>query len=64
MVALLDGGTVTASGTWAPSPRVRLTLTNLCGLLGVRAVAFRFRSSDSGAAFQVDDVYLDPYKEW
>jgi hypothetical protein len=64
LVSLLDGGTVTASGTWAPSSRVRLTLTNLCSLLGVKAVAFRFRTGGSGAAFQVDDVYLDPWKSF
>jgi hypothetical protein len=64
VVALLDGGSVSAGGTWAPSSRVRLTLTNLCSLLGVRAVAFRFRAVGSGAAFQVDDVYLDPFKNW
>jgi hypothetical protein len=64
VVAILDGGSVSAGGTWAPSSRVRLTLTNLCSLLGVRAVAFRFRSVGSGAAFQVDDVYLDPFKNW
>jgi hypothetical protein len=62
VVALLDGGSVYANGTWAPSSRVRLTLTNLCSLLGVRAVAFRFRAS--GGAFQVDDVYLDPWKSF
>lgn len=64
VVALLDGGTVSAGGTWEPSSRVRLTLTNLCSLLGVRAVAFRFRASGRDAAFQVDDVYLDPFKNW
>jgi hypothetical protein len=64
VVALLDGGSVSAGGSWQPSSRVRLTLTNLCSLLGVRAVAFRFRTAGSGAAFQVDDVYLDPYKSW
>lgn len=64
LVAILDGGSVSASGSWAPSSRVRLTLTNLCSLLGVRAVAFRFRTSGSGAAFQVDDVYLDPWKSY
>jgi hypothetical protein len=62
VVALLDGGSVNANGTWAPSSRVHLTLTNLCSLLGVRAVAFRFRAS--GGPFQVDDVYLDPWKSF
>jgi hypothetical protein len=64
LLSVLDGGTVSTSGTWAPSSRVRLTVTNLCSLLGVRSIAFRFRSSGSGAAFQVDDVYLDPFKNW
>jgi hypothetical protein len=62
LVSILDGGTVSASGTWAPSPRIGLTLTNLCSLLGVKAVAFRFRAV--GGAFQVDDVYLDPWKSF
>ncbi len=64
LLSVLDGGTVSASGAWAPSPRVRLTVTNLCSLLGVRSVAFRFRTNGSGAAFQVDDVYLDPWKSF
>jgi hypothetical protein len=64
LLSTLDGGTVSTSGVWAPSSRVRLTLTNLCSLLGVRSIAFRFRTSGSGAAFQVDDVYLDPFKNW
>jgi hypothetical protein len=62
VLSLLDGGYVTAGGTWTPSSRVRLTLTNLSSLLGVRAVAFRFRAS--GGPFQIDDVYLDPWKSW
>jgi hypothetical protein len=62
VLSLLDGGSVSADGTWAPSTRVRLTLTNLSSLLGVRAVAFRFRAS--GGPFQVDNVYLDPWKSW
>jgi hypothetical protein len=64
LVSLLDGGTITASGEWSPSPRIGLTLTNLCSLLGVRAISFRFRAVGWGAAFQVDDVYLDPWKTW
>jgi hypothetical protein len=64
LVSLLDGGSVSASGEWSPSPRVGLTLTNLTSLLGVRAISFRFRAVGSGAAFQVDDVYLDPWKSF
>jgi len=62
VVSVLDGGTVLADGTWDPSPQVSALLTNVGGLLGVtQAVAFRFRAS-SGAAFRIDDVYLDPFK--
>ena len=64
LVSILDGGSVNGTGVWAPSPRIGLTLTNLCSLLGVRAVAFRFRTVGRGAAFQVDDVYLDPWKSF
>jgi hypothetical protein len=64
VVSLLDGGSVSATGQWSPSPRIGLTLTNLCSLLGVRAVSFRFRAVGQGAAFQVDDVYLDPWKSF
>ena len=62
VVSVLDGGTVRADGTWDPSPRVSTLLTNAGGLLGAtRAVAFRFKAAP-GAAFQIDDVYLDPFK--
>jgi hypothetical protein len=64
LLTFLDGGSVSATGQWAPSPRIGLTVTNLCSLLGVRAISFRFRSVGSGAAFQVDDVYLDPWKSF
>ena len=32
-------------------------------LLGTRAVAFRFTPVGYGAAYQIDDVYLDPWKD-
>ena len=50
------------TGQWSPSPQVRLLLSNVTSLLGTRAVAFRFRAS--GAAFRIDDVYLDPWKSY
>jgi hypothetical protein len=62
LVSILDGGSVKADGTWDPSPRVSLLLSNLGGLLATQAVAFRFRAVGAGAAFQVDDVYVDPFK--
>jgi hypothetical protein len=64
LVSILDGGSVSGTGVWAPSPRIGLTFTNVCSLLGVQAISFRFRTVGTGAAFQVDDVYLDPFKDW
>jgi hypothetical protein len=62
VLSVLDGGSVPASGEWRPSPRIGMLLTNVTSLLGTRAVAFRFRAVN--AAFQVDDVYLDPWKDF
>ena len=63
LLTVLDGGTVSGKGTWAPSPRLQLALCNVTSLLGTRAVAFRFTPVGYGAAYQIDDVYLDPWKD-
>lgn len=57
-LGVLDGGTIDASGAWAPSPE----MTMLGGVLPLltRSVQFRF-VSESGTAL-MDDVYLDPWK--
>ena len=61
----LDGGVVKADGTWDPSPRVGALLSNVCALLPTtKSVAIRLRAVGTGAAFQVDDVYLDPWKSF
>jgi hypothetical protein len=62
LLTVLDGGTVNGSGSWAPSPRMELLLCNVTSLLGTKAVAFRFTPVGSGASYQIDDVYLDPWK--
>jgi hypothetical protein len=62
LLTVLDGGTVYGNGTWAPSPRMELLLCNITSLLGTKAVAFRFTPVGSGTAYQMDDVYLDPWK--
>ena len=62
LLTVLDGGTIYGSGAWAPSPRMELLLCNVTGLLGTRAVAFRFTPVGAGAAYQIDDAYLDPFK--
>ena len=62
VLTVLDGGSVSGNGAWAPSPRVALLLSNVTSLVGTRAVAFRFETVGRGAAYQIDDVYLDPWK--
>jgi len=62
LLTILDGGTVSGNGTWQPSPRVQLLLSNVTSLLGTKAVAFRFTPDGRDAAYQIDDVYLDPWK--
>ena len=63
LLTVLDGGTISGDGVWAPSPRLELAALQRHGLLGTRAVAFRFTPVGPGAAFQIDDVYLDPWKD-
>ncbi len=62
LLTVLDGGYVSGNGAWAPSPRLELALCNVTSLVGTKAVAFRFTPVGRGAAYQIDDVYLDPWK--
>jgi hypothetical protein len=61
LLSILDGGTVRPGETWTPSPKVSLLLTNVGGLLTTRAIALKFTASNG--ASQIDDVYLDPFKD-
>ena len=61
LLTILDGGTVSGTGSWAPSPRMALLLSNVTSLLGTNAVAFKF-TPVNGGSYQIDDVYLDPWK--
>jgi hypothetical protein len=53
-----DAGTITAGNGWGPSPIIVSTAPNYSG-----AVAYQVRLTPvgAGAAFDVDDVYFDPY---
>jgi hypothetical protein len=62
ILTVLDGGTFSGNGTWAPSPRMELLLCNVTSLLGTKAVAFKFTPVGRGTSYQIDDVYLDPWK--
>jgi hypothetical protein len=61
VLSILDGGTVSNNGSWKPSPQVGLLLTNVTGLLTTKAISIRLTAT-SGTS-QIDDVYLDPFKD-
>jgi len=63
LLSIVDGGTIVAGSTWAPSPRMSALVSNVGGLLGTTtAVSLRLKAHGAGAKFQVDDVFLDPFK--
>jgi hypothetical protein len=59
VLGIFDGGTFTMNGTWRPSPRVSLLLTNIGGLLGTKAISLKFTAINGTT--QIDDVYVDPW---
>jgi hypothetical protein len=61
LISILDGGTVSPNGSWTPSPRVGLLFSNVGGLLATRAIALKLTARDGSV--QIDDVYLDPWKD-
>jgi hypothetical protein len=61
-LSVVDGGTVGHTGTWQPSPKVGLLVSNLTSPLGGRSISLRFTPTGSKAAWRIDDVYLDPWK--
>jgi hypothetical protein len=64
LLSVLDGGTIRAGSTWAPSPQISALVSNVGGLLGTTtAIAVRLKAKGSGAAFSVDDVFVDPLKK-
>src|SRR5262245_37799503 len=61
-----DLGTITAGSSWAPTPQISISQ----GILGVNGssdsqatVSFRFTPVGAGN-WQVDDVYLDPFRKF
>jgi hypothetical protein len=61
-LSVVDGGTVGHTGTWQPSPKVGLLVSNLTSPLGGRSISLRFTPTGPKAAWRIDDVYLDPWK--
>jgi hypothetical protein len=61
-LSILDGGTVSHTGVWQPSPKIGLLISTLTSPLGGRSISLRFTPTGSGAAWRIDDVYIDPWK--
>jgi hypothetical protein len=62
-----EAGTVTAGATWAPTNRISLSQ----GIMGVNGsstsqatVAFRLTPVGTGARWQVDNLYVDPFRRF
>jgi len=57
ILGILDGGTISASAAWQPSP---VMLATLNAPLGTKAAQFVFTPTDS-SGWRIDDLYLDPW---
>jgi hypothetical protein len=55
----LDGGTVSAGKTWAPSPKLSTTLSQLNSLVGAKSIAIKLTAVNGSV--EVDDLYIDPF---
>jgi hypothetical protein len=60
-LSILDGGTVSHTGTWQPSPKLGLLVSTLTSPLGGRSISLRFTPTGTNAAWRIDDVYIDPW---
>jgi hypothetical protein len=60
-LSILDGGTVSHTGVWQPSPKIGLLVSTLTSPLGGRSISLRFTPTGTGAAWRIDDVYIDPW---
>jgi len=64
LVRTRTAGTLRAGSTWAPTQSVStvLTLSTLVGTLIPSAIEIRFTPLDSSGQWQIDDVYIDPFR--
>jgi hypothetical protein len=64
LIRTKTAGTLRAGSTWAPTQSVStvLTLSTIVGTLIPSAVEIRFTPLDSSGQWQVDDVYIDPFR--
>jgi hypothetical protein len=64
LIRTKTAGTLGAGSTWAPTQSVStvLTLSTIVGTLIPSAIEIRFTPLDSRGRWQVDDVYIDPFR--
>jgi hypothetical protein len=64
LIRTKTAGTLRAGSTWAPAQSVStvLTLSTIVGTLIPSAIEIRFTPLDSSGKWQVDDVYIDPFR--
>lgn len=64
LVRTKTAGTLQASSAWAPTQSVStvLTLSTIVGTLIPSAIEIRFTPLDSTGRWQVDDLYIDPFR--
>jgi hypothetical protein len=64
LVRTKTAGTLRAGSTWAPTQSVStvLTLSTIVGTLIPSAIEIRFTPLDSRGQWQIDDVYIDPFR--
>ncbi len=64
LVRTKTAATLRAGSTWAPTQSIStvLTLSTIVGTLAPSAIEIRFTPLDSGGHWQVDDVYVDPFR--
>lgn len=58
LLGLFDGGTISAGGSWKPSPQIGM----LGGTVPLLTASVSFRFTAVGGTAAIDDVYLDPMK--
>jgi len=64
LVRTRTAGTLRAGSAWAPTQSIStvLTLSTLVGTLIPSAIEIRFTPLDSSGQWQVDDLYIDPFR--
>lgn len=64
LVRTRTAGTIQAGSEWAPTQSVStvLTLSTVLGTLIPSAIEIRITPLDAGGRWQVDDVYIDPFR--